>query len=414
MSDHDSKTSLQANIIQEHGAENALSPQANLAEFESTIKPILEQNCIDCHGPDATEGNVRIDTLDPDLLSGSDTDWWAEVFAVITKGEMPPPDDGELDEEDRLQMVDWLASELQTASRVRRNSGAHSAFRRMTRYEYNYALQDLLGLPWDFAKDLPPEAQSEDGFENSSELLHLSVSQFETYHRIARSALERATVMGDRPPTRYWGIAMKDAADREWPKQVEQLDKAKQEFKDDPEKLKAELDRLEESFRQPHRTAYFKELSSGRTAVARWQYHGARYAFAPTDERPDFPDTYDCVAILPAGRQQELTVELGNQLPDEGTMRVTVRASRVNTDGDHFPSMQLLFGWQASNEGRALIRVSQSDTPVTAGPDQPQIDPVGRAFGRNLSTQFRQKNIPDGSDAQSVGIHSPCQQFRVD
>lgn len=368
-------------------AENALSWQSNVAEFNSTIKPLLEQNCIHCHGPDATEGNVRIDTLDPDLLSGKDTDWWAEVFAVLTKGEMPPPEEGELDEENRRQMVDWLAGELQAASLVRRNLSVHSAFRRMTRYEYNYALQDLLGLPWDFAKDLPPEAQSEDGFENSLELLHLSVSQFETFHRLARSALQRATVLGEQPTTRYWGIAMKDSAAREWPKQAEELDKARQEFENDPEMLSAELERLQEGHRKPHRTAYFKELSSGRTAISRWQYQGARNAFKSTDEQIVFPDTFDCVVILPASRQQEFVVELGNQLPDEGTMRVTVRASRVNTDGDQFPSLQLLFGWQASNEGRALLRVSKTDTPVTAGADRPQLIqwdvPLGEIYPRN-------------------------------
>ncbi len=373
--------------LEENGEKIALLPQANLAEFESTIKPILEQNCVDCHGASTTEGNIRIDTLDPDLLSGNDTQWWSEIFAVLTKGEMPPPDDSELDQADRLRVVDWLTRELQAASTVRRNSGTHSSLRRMTRYEYNYALQDLLGLPWDFAKDLPPESHSKDGFQNSSELLHLSVSQLETYHRIARRALARATVSGDRPPTRYWGISMQDAAAREWPKQTAQLDKATREFKDDPEKLKVELDRLEKNFRQPHRTAYFSELSSGRTAVARWQYNGAKYAFAPTEQPPDFPDDYDCVGVLPAGRQQGLVVELGNQLPDEGTMRVIVRASRVNTEADRFPSMQLLFGWQASNEGRALLRVSQSDTPVTAGPDQPQLIqwdvPLGEIYPRN-------------------------------
>ncbi len=372
---------------QDNGGEDAALPHANLAEFESTIKPILQQNCIDCHGPDTTEGNIRIDTLDPNLLAGSDTHRWAEVLAVLTKGEMPPPGDGELDDADQSRLVDWLANELQTASRVRRNTGTHSAFRRMTRYEYNYALQDLLGLPWDFAKDLPPEADSEDGFQNSSELLHLSVSQFETYHRIARSALERATVVGERPPTRYWAIAMKDAADREWAKQVEQLDKAKQEFKDDPEKLKIQFTRLEKNFQQPHPSAYFKTLSSDRTAVAQWQYHGAQYAFAPTGEQSGFPDVFDCVAVLPVGRQQGLIVELGNQLPDEGTMRVKVRASRVSSDGDRLPSMQLLFGWQASNEGRALLQVSQSDTPVTSGPDQPQMlqwdVPLGEIYPRN-------------------------------
>ncbi|TWT73159.1 DUF1592 domain-containing protein [Allorhodopirellula solitaria] len=389
------------------GDQSVPAPQANLAEFESTIGPLLELNCTDCHGPYATEGNFRIDTMDPDLVSGSDTDWWAEVFAVLTKGEMPPPDASELEEADRLRIVDWLATELQTASRVRRSSGGHSAFRRMTRYEYNYALQDLLGLPWDFAKDLPPESHSEDGFQNSSELLHVTVSQFETYRRIARSALERATVSGARPPTRYWGISMKDAADRELPNQAVQIENAKQELKEDPEKLKAELDRLEKSFRKPHRTAYFKERSSGRTAVAKWQYRGAKYAYAPTDEPPSIPDALDRVAILPAGRQQKLILELGNQLPDEGNMRVRVRASRVQVDGEHFPSMQLMFGWQASNEGRALLRVSQADTEITAGPDDSQWVqwdvPLGEIYPRNSV----RKTSPMGA------MPSPSEYIRI-
>ncbi|XZE55012.1 DUF1592 domain-containing protein [Planctomycetaceae bacterium SH139] len=362
-------------------------PQANLAEFASAIRPILEQNCFDCHGPDASEGNIRIDTLNPDLVSGEDVDWWTEVFAVLSKGEMPPPDDVVMDDDDRAKVVDWLSAELHTASVVRRNSGSQSAFRRLTRYEYNYAMQDLLGLPWDFAKDLPPEAHSEDGFENSSELLHISVSQFEMYHRLARKALRRATVEGQRPPTRYWGVAMQDAAEREWRQQDDQLAKVKEKHADDAEKLQAELANLEASFHKSHRTAYYKELSSGRTAVAQWAYYGAKYAFTPSDTSPAFPESYDCVAILPAGGQQKLTVELGNQLPDEGTMRVTVRASRANTDDDCLPSLQLLFGWQASNEGRALLPISERDTLITAGPDSPQIIqwdvPLGEIYPRN-------------------------------
>ena len=86
-------------------------------------------------------------------------------------------------------------------------------------------------LDLDFAKDLPPEAHSEEGFENRSDLLHLSVSQFETYHRIARGALYRATIKGSKPPAWYWGIAMKDAARREWSKQGNQINKLKKELK---------------------------------------------------------------------------------------------------------------------------------------------------------------------------------------
>lgn len=362
-------------------------PQADLETFKSTIEPLLKQYCYDCHGPDVMEGNVQLSALSPDLLRGSDTDWWAEVFSAVTKGEMPPPDQYEMGDADRSQIVNWLSGELEAASALRRLSGTHSAFRRLTRYEYNYALQDLLGLPWDFAKDLPPEPHSEEGFENSSELLHLSVSQFETYHRLAREALDRATVTGDRPQTLYWGIPLEDAAQRQWKQQTEQVNKVKKEHADDPEKLEAELTKLEKNFHQPHPTAYYKQLSTGRTAKAEWSYHGARYAFAPTDAKPEFPSAYDYVAILPANRRQNLILELGNRLPDEGTMRVTVRASRVDSDSPGYPSLQLLFGWQASNEGRALIRVSDKDIPVTASPDAPQLIqwdvPLGEIYPRN-------------------------------
>ncbi|MCA9139759.1 MAG: DUF1592 domain-containing protein [Planctomycetales bacterium] len=373
---------VQNKVVQESKA-----APASFAEFESTIKPLLEQSCIECHGPDTAEGNIRIDTLDPDLTNGTDTDWWLEIFSVVTKGEMPPPGDGDLKDDQRRQLVDWLSAELQTASKLRRQSAGHSSFRRMTRYEYNYALQDLLGLPWDFAKDLPPEPRSEQGFENSSESLRLSVSQFETYHRIARRALDRATVKGDRPPTRYWGIAMHQAAEREWSKQDEQINELQKDLKDDPKKLAAQLEQLWKRFREPPPTTHYKELSSERIAEAQWQYQGARYAFAPQDQPIAFPDEYDCVAILPSGRSSRLIVELGNQLPDEGMMRVKVRASRVNTKEDRYPSLQLFFGWQASNEGRALLRVSKQDTPVAAGLDQPQIIqwdiPLGEIYPRN-------------------------------
>ena len=224
---------------------------------------------------------------------------------------------------------------------LRRKSGSHSAFRRLTRYEYNYALQDLLGLPWDFAKDLPPEPHSEEGFENSAELLHLSVSQFETYHRLAREALARATVVGDRPRTLYWGISMQDAAEREWPKQAEQLRKSRKRLADDPAKLQAELTRLEGVF--VALTARPITGSCPRAALPR--RNGSTTERSTLSLRRTrgsrFLPRHDCVAILPAGRDQNLVLELGNQLPDEGTMRVTARVSRSDSDEPGFPSLQL-------------------------------------------------------------------------
>ena len=362
-------------------------PQANLAAFEKTIKPILQRSCVRCHGAETQEGNIRIDTLDPNLLLGKDVEWWLEVLAVLSNGEMPPPDEVELTDADRSTVVAWLSSELQLASTVRRATGGHSSFRRMTRYEYNYALQDILGLPYDFAKDLPPEPASEDGFQNSSEMLHMSVVQFETYRQIAREALRRATVRGEQPPVLHWGVAMKDASAIEWPKQAEQLEKLKEQFKDDPEKQKAETDRLTASFNKPHGNTYYQDLSTGRTARATWEYYGAKYAFKPTDPLPKMPESFDHVAVIPHGRNHNLTIELGNRVPDEGIMRVRVRASHVSAHPTRTPSMQLEFGWRASNEGRAVLRVSTEDVPIKAATDAPEIYqwdvPLGEIYPRN-------------------------------
>ena len=360
-------------------------PKPKLAEFESDIEPILINSCLVCHGEATQEGNVRIDTLDPNLHSGNDVDWWNEIFAVISKGEMPPPDSVELEDVERQKLVDWLSDELQAASIVRRGSASHSAFRRMTRYEFNYALQDLLGLPWDFAKDLPPEAVSADGFQNSSDLLQMSVSQFQTYQRLARTALMRATVRGPQPEVIRWGVSMRDNSRLEWPNLEQQLTKAKETLKDDPEKLAEELARLEQSFQQTHPRAYYRDLATGRTAVATWEYPGAKYANAPSDlPVPEFSEV-EHLAILPAG--QWLNVELGNQLPDEGTLRVRVRAGRASLDSSRVPSMQLQFGWQASNEGRALLRVSDRELSVSADPDSPEFYewdiPLGEIYPRN-------------------------------
>jgi hypothetical protein len=364
----------------------SVAPQPRLAEFRAQIAPVLRKTCSRCHGYGKQEGKFRVDTLDPDLLHGKDVDWWLEVFNALSNGEMPPEDAKvKLADSDRSKIIEWLSAEIQTASEVRRRQQGHSSFRRMTRYEYNYALQDLLGLPYDFAKDLPPEAISEDGFQNSSEVLHMTVVQFETYRRLARKALVRATVRGERPPVIHWSVTMKDAAAREWPKQTEQLNKLKEKFKDDPARQKKEVDQLAASFKKPHNNTYYKDLSTGRTVRANWGYPGAKYAFAPTDVLPKMPATFDHVAILPKG--QNLIVELGDRIPDEGTLRIRVRASRAPGEATGTPSLQLEFGWQASNEGRARMRVSTADTPIKASPEKPGIYqwefPLGEIYPRN-------------------------------
>jgi len=386
---------------QEAVAVSTKVPEPQLDVFRKDIQPILTKACVQCHGPETQKGNIRIDTLNPDLLHGDDVNWWLEVMAVLSNGEMPPVDEAELADTDRSKIVEWLSSEVQTASTVRRAEQGHSSFRRMTRYEYNYVLQDLLGLPYDFAKDLPPEAASEDGFQNSSEMLHMSATQFSTYRDLALSALKKATVTGSQPAAIYWGVSMQAAAAEEWKKQDNELEKIRQEHKDDPGKLQQELDRKTEEFKGRKNGVHYKELSTERAAGVSWNYGGAKYAWPPTQTRPEVAANFDHVVIIPP--RQKLIVELGDTVPDEGTMRVRVRASRVSADEPRIPSLQLEFGWQASNDSQASVRISDHDIAVDAVPGQPEFYewdiPLSEVYPRNSVRRISQMgDLPSPSE----------------
>ncbi|MDA1049032.1 MAG: DUF1592 domain-containing protein [Planctomycetota bacterium] len=361
------------------------APKPELAAFRKDIQPVLERACVRCHGPETQEGNIRIDTLDPDLLHGSDVDWWLEVVAVLSNGEMPPADEAKLADDDRSKLMEWLSSEIQVASTVRRAEQGHSSFRRMTRYEYNYVLQDLLGLPYDFASDLPPESTSEDGFQNSSEMLHMSAVQLEAYRELSRNALKRATVRGEQPAPIYWGVSMQAAAAEFWAQQDEGLEKIRQQHKDDPEMLKRELERRTAEFQGRPNGTHYKNLSTGRAARASWSYGGAKYAWQPTQTRPEIPADFDHVAIIPP--RQTLIVELGDTVPDEGTLRIRVRASRTSVEDQRIPSLQLEFGWQASNDSEASVRISDHDVTIEAVADRPEFYqwdiPLSEVYPRN-------------------------------
>ncbi|MGI9474471.1 MAG: DUF1592 domain-containing protein [Rubripirellula sp.] len=347
------------------------APKPNLTTFRNDIAPVLEAKCVQCHGADTQEGNIRIDVLDPDLLHGGDVNWWLEILSVLSKGEMPPADADELADDDRGKIVEWLSTEIQVASAVRRAEQGHSSFRRMARYEYNYALQDLLGLPYDFAKDLPPEPASEDGFLNSSEMLQMSITQFEYYRELGRNALRSAIVGAERPEQIHWAVSMEAAGAKQWAKHRRDLEKIENQFADDPEKRDRELKKRNDRLLATPKRTYFKNLKTGQAVQASWGYNGARYAFPPSETRPEPPEVTQHIAIIPAG--QKLIIELGNSVPETGTLRIRIRASRTSAEEIPKPSLRLDFGWQASNNSAASVRISDRDVQIDADPGKPKI-----------------------------------------
>lgn len=293
------------------------TPSANLATFKKDIAPILTKTCVQCHGPKKAKGKFRIDTLDPNLIEGGDLDWWLEVFDALSNDEMPPEDaDVNLTSAEIGKVTGWLGSEIQKASIKRRNEGGHSSFRRMARYEYDYALQDLLGLSYSLSGNLPPEAGSKNGFKNSSETLQMSAMQFEIYRETALKALEHTTVVGEHPKAVVYQLPNSDEAS-------------------------SALDR--------------NQISKIHTLTQRTK----------KGQKPPEIVTFD-------QRNRSVKFNLSNHLPDQGTMRITLRAGRSTMKADEFASLRFIFSAHTSNNANFSEVISKRAIPVSGSVDDPQ------------------------------------------
>ena len=292
---------------------------------------------------------------------------------------MPPEDEAEyrLADADRSNIVDWLSEEMSKASLVRRNRAEHSSFRRMTKYEYNYALQDLLGLPYPIANSLPPETASEDGFKNSSDLLQMSAMQFEAYRELGLKALERVTVRGERPQPVTYLISMQD-----------EMAKAADDQDETPTKKEADKNRPVNRSR-PH----LLDRSTGEAI----SFAGGNAVPKPGESAGHNPDVSPVVVVLP--RSTELKLNLDRFLPDEGMMRVRIRAGRTTMDPNEYAGLRLIFSAHTSNNANFSQVVSRRDLPVTASADKPEfiefdvpLSEIQRNPFRKLETTFPRRD----------------------
>lgn len=209
---------------------------ANPSEaFAGVIQPVFRQNCVQCHGRDGdVNGDVdlfRLKTADdlsaePNLLR--------DVIDAVDSGFMPPEDEPPLDEAQREEFVAHLQAMLHRAVAARRQR-PRTPLRRMNRFQYNNAVQDLFQLnvvvfplPERMLREhgnyfqpqtgkmpdklkagsrplgksqlieprlagvtaFPQDLRAEHGFDNRGDHLSLSPLLLETFLRLSRSIVE--------------------------------------------------------------------------------------------------------------------------------------------------------------------------------------------------------------------------------
>ncbi|SNZ01065.1 DUF1592 domain-containing protein [Flagellimonas pacifica] len=175
--------------------------------FAKEVKPIMDKYCFECHGPEKEKGGIRLDVLSWDMINGPDAEGWHSALDMINSGEMPPEEEPQLKDDERRKIVEWMTNNLEQAA-IAKQDADKGIMRRLTKEQYTNTLNQLLGVAVNFGDVLPDDGKSKMGFSNNGNVLQVSSLHIDYYQKIAREALDKAIVFGEKPESKRYKVTL--------------------------------------------------------------------------------------------------------------------------------------------------------------------------------------------------------------
>jgi hypothetical protein len=164
------------------------------------IRPLLERYCFGCHAGQKPKGDLDLSRLSTDFSDIKAAAIWQQALEQLTARTMPPAGKAQPAADEHRAITAWLAEGLLASDRARQKLEGRAVLRRLNRVEYDLTVRDLLAIDIDL-KDLLPEDEAADGFDNVGAALTISPVLLERYLEAAEAALNAAIVKGPRPLT---------------------------------------------------------------------------------------------------------------------------------------------------------------------------------------------------------------------
>lgn len=154
---------------------------------------LASEFCLDCHeGPDS-EARLDLSTLLESPVAAQYSDW-RRVQRVLHDGAMPPPDYDQ-PQSDAFESAKASVSEtLRAAIEKAASDPGPSQLRRLTNAEYEYCIEDLTGVDFDFRKLLISDSVGGSGFTNSASAQFMNDANLERYLEAAKLVADHAMI----------------------------------------------------------------------------------------------------------------------------------------------------------------------------------------------------------------------------
>jgi hypothetical protein len=168
------------------------------SRFSDTIRPFLQQYCVKCHGQEAPDGDLDLESYSSAAAAANDGVRWGVILEKLESGQMPPrkakarPGDNA-----RREVIEWFSAARD--EEARRNAGDPGIVlaRRLSNAEYDNTIRDLTGVDIRPAREFPVDPANTAGFDNSGESLTMSPTLLNKYLQAAHEVASHVVLEPD-------------------------------------------------------------------------------------------------------------------------------------------------------------------------------------------------------------------------
>ena len=178
-------------------------------ESRSPIARFFESNCIKCHGVEKSKGKVTLHDIRHDFGNDEGLEHWELILDVLQNGEMPPEEETQRPSKKEVSNVtNWIEKNLRMAITANAKKQNVPLVRRLTNFEYENTIRDLIGFRLKLSNNLPTDPEKPYHFNNTASFMLLGPEQMDRYLENARKIMASVLVDPEKPEV--------DKLRREW------------------------------------------------------------------------------------------------------------------------------------------------------------------------------------------------------
>ena len=173
-------------------------------ESRLPVSIFFEANCIKCHGLEKSKGDITLHDIDDDFVDSDALEKWELILDVLKSGEMPPEDEKQRPSAKETEgITGWIENRLKDAITSHTKKEKQPLARRLSNFEYENTIRDLIGFRLDLNDNLPDDPQKPYRFNNTAEFMLLGPEQMDRYLENARQVMSSAIVDPEKPEVDY-------------------------------------------------------------------------------------------------------------------------------------------------------------------------------------------------------------------